>query len=278
MLTLLLGLIVGAVLGLTGAGGSILAVPLLMAGMGWTLPQAAPVALLAVCASAAFGTVVAWDVTYVRRRAAVLMGVMAVITAPLGISAAAALPLPILTALFAVVLVVVAARMLHQAIRKPGEAAIVRATVSGDGAADGGRLIKLNERGRIIWGYTTTWVIALIGGVTGFLAGLLGVGGGFVIVPSLRLASGLSMHSAIATSLFAIALIAAAGVAGAMAHGVPIAWAAALPFVAGALAGMYGGRRLAPRIAGARLQETFAVLMLVVAAGMLVHAVMIWER
>ena len=44
-----LGVLVGLVLGLTGAGGSIFAVPLLMWGLEWTLPQAAPVALLAVC-------------------------------------------------------------------------------------------------------------------------------------------------------------------------------------------------------------------------------------
>src|SRR5687768_2090448 len=45
LMIFLFGLAVGAVLGLTGAGGSILAVPLLVAGLGWTLPQAAPVAL-----------------------------------------------------------------------------------------------------------------------------------------------------------------------------------------------------------------------------------------
>ena len=69
----LLGAIVGLVLGLTGAGGSIFAVPLLMWGLGWTLPQATPVALLAVCAGASFGTITAWDVELVRYRAAMLM-------------------------------------------------------------------------------------------------------------------------------------------------------------------------------------------------------------
>ncbi|MCP6726012.1 TSUP family transporter, partial [Klebsiella pneumoniae] len=57
-LTLLLGALVGAVLGLTGAGGGILAVPALMASQGWSVQQAAPVALLAVAAGAALG---AWE-------------------------------------------------------------------------------------------------------------------------------------------------------------------------------------------------------------------------
>jgi hypothetical protein len=269
----LLGVIVGAVLGLTGAGGSVLAVPLLMAGMGWTLPQAVPVALLAVCAAATFGTVVAWDRTHVRFRAAALMGLVAVVTAPAGIRAAAIVPLPLLTMFFAVVLVLVATRMLRQALQAPSEAAIVRASVAGEGPmAGGGHWIPVNERGRIVWGARTAATVGGIGALTGFLAGLLGVGGGFVIVPALRMASGLSMHSAIATSLMAIALISAIAAAGAVAQGVTVDWNAAPLFVAGALAGMYAGRKLAPRIAGPRLQQGFAVVMLVVAAALAVHA------
>jgi len=271
-MTLLLGLIVGAVLGLTGAGGSILAVPLLMAGLGLTLPQAAPISLLAVCAASTFGTVVAWDVTHVRYRAAMLMGLAALFTAPLGVMAAAVLPLTILNGLFAAVLAAVAVRMLVQALRRPAEAAIVRATVTGDGGAEGGHWVRLNERGRIIWNATTFGLMGTIGAVTGFVAGMLGVGGGFVIVPALRAISGLSMHSAVATSLLAIALISAAGVGGAVLQGPAIAWSQALPFVFGALAGMLAGRRLAPRIAGPRLQESFAVVMLLVALGLGAHA------
>ena len=273
-MVVLLGIIVGAVLGLTGAGGSILAVPLLMFGMGWTLPQAAPVALLAVCASATFGTIVAWDVTHVRYRAAALMGIVALFTAPLGLTVASLLPLPLLTGLFALVLGHVGVRMLLQAIRAPAEAAIVRATVSGDGSTPGGRWIRLNESGRIAWNETTFLAVGAIGAVTGFVAGMLGVGGGFVIVPALRYASSLSMHSEVATSLLAVALISAVAAASAGVQGVPIAWSAAVPFVAGALAGMFSGRKLAPRIAGPRLQQGFAVIMVLVALGLLAKAVL----
>jgi uncharacterized membrane protein YfcA len=50
-----LGMLIGAVLGLTGAGGGILAVPVLVAGMHWFMRQAAPVALIAVATGAAVG-------------------------------------------------------------------------------------------------------------------------------------------------------------------------------------------------------------------------------
>jgi len=212
----------------------------------------------------------------VRYRAAALMGVTALFTAPLGVTAANLLPLPVLTGVFAGVLAAVAARMLLQARRAPDEAAVVRATVSGDGSAPGGRWIRLNERGRIVWNETTLALVAAIGGAAGFLAGLLGVGGGFVIVPALRATSTLSMHSAVATSLLAIALISAVAAASATVQGVPIAWAAAGPFALGALAGMFAGRKLAPRIAGPRLQQAFAVIMLLVALGLFIKAALMF--
>lgn len=268
MIAALLGAAVGLVLGLTGAGGSILAVPMLMAGLGWTLPQAAPVALLAVCAATAFGTVAAWDVTYVRYRAAMLMALGAVATAPLGLAAARSWPQPLLLGLFTGVLAFVALRMIVQARRAPAEAAVVRASVAGDALPAGGALVRLNGRGRIAWTGPAAAAVATIGAATGFLAGLLGVGGGFVIVPALRATSELSMHSVVATSLMAIALISGVAVAGSLLQGTPMPWLQALPFVGGALGGMLAGRALAPRIAGPRLQMAFAGVMLAVAAGL----------
>ena len=112
----MLGLVVGLVLGLTGAGGSIFAVPLLMWGLGWSLPEAVPVALIAVCIAAGFGTLVSWDVTLVRYRAAMLMALASWLFAPLGLRLAGWLPAMWLTLAFAAVLIIVATRMLRQAL------------------------------------------------------------------------------------------------------------------------------------------------------------------
>ena len=272
MIATALGVVVGLVLGLTGAGGSILAVPLLMAGLGWGLRQAAPVALLAVCAAATFGTVTAWDATYIRYRAAILMALVGFIAAPFGLRVAAVLPVATLTLLFAGVIVIVAVRMLVQARRAPAEAGVVRATVAGDALPATGKLLRLDRHGRIAWNATAIAAISGIGAVTGFTSALLGVGGGFIIVPSLRAVSPLSMHSAVATSLMAIALTSAGTVAIAALQGATIPWMQAAPFGAGALAGMLAGRQLAPRVAGAHLQQAFATLMLLVAAGMALGA------
>lgn len=273
-MSMLLGVVAGLVLGLTGAGGSIFAVPLLVLGLGWSLDQAAPVALLAVCAAATFGTAVAWNVAYVRYRAAILMSLAGAFTAPAGLLAAQRLPASILSLMFAAVLCVVALRLLLQARRAPTDTRVVRATVAGNGAETGGPLCRMHaQTGRLIWTLPCGALIAAIGAVTGFVSGLLGVGGGFVIVPALRAATPLSMHSAVATSLMAIAITSAAAVAGALALGQTLPWVAALPFVAGALLGMLGGRFLAPRVAGPALQSGFALAMLLVGAMMVLRAV-----
>lgn len=273
-MSLILGMLAGLVLGLTGAGGSIFAVPLLMLGLGWSLTQAAPVALLAVAGAAALGSYMAWRHNYVRYRAAILMALAGALTAPLGLHLAGRLPHATLALLFAAVLVIVALRMLVMARIAPAEAAMVRATVAGDGRSAGGPLCRLDpSSGRIRWTRPCVLLVSAIGAATGFLSGLLGVGGGFVIVPALRVATELSMQSAIATSLLAIALTSSGTVLGAALMGHDIPFMVAVPFLVGSLLGMGGGRRLAPHIAGPRLQQGFAGLMLLVAAGMSAQAI-----
>lgn len=261
-----LGVLVGLVLGLTGAGGGILAVPMLMAGVGWTLPQAAPVALIAVCLAASLGTYLAWRQGWVRYRAALLMGAMGAATAPLGILLAGHLSLPVLSLIFATALLIAAVRLWRQSLTSfTGEASPNSALLE-DGRYTHAAIIQLNpDTGRILWTYPTTAIVAGIGAFTGVVAGLLGVGGGFIIVPALRWVTPLPMHSAVATSLMVIALISGSTVVGALISGYSYPWVFAAPFAAGAMTGMLAGRAIAPRIAGPRLQQGFAALMVLAA-------------
>lgn len=272
-MSILIGLVVGLVLGLTGAGGSIFAVPLLMAGLGWSITQAATISLLAVAISAAVGTAMAWKHSYVRYRAATLMALVGVLFAPLGIRAADGLQPPVLAMIFAVVLAVVAVRMYHMAMVSREDAAIVRSAVAGEGRSSTGKVGKVNPlTGRLIWSRPVALTIALIGATTGFLSGLLGVGGGFVIVPALRASLPLSMHSAVATSLMAIALTSSSTFVSCIVQGRPAPLLTALPFVAGSVLGMVLGRRVAPVISGAALQKGFAVTAAMISLAMAVNA------
>lgn len=273
MLATVLGMITGLVLGLTGAGGAVLALPLLIYGLGWTLPQAAPVALLAVCASASLGTLTAWRQRIVRWRAALLMAGASLFTAPLGLYAASHLSLPVLSLSFAVVLLVVAWRLWQQASQQPDETRVGWAHVQGAEVTQRDVPCQVNPEGRLLWSPPCMRAIIASGAGGGFLAGLLGVGGGFVIVPALRKVTTLPMHGAVATSLMTIAITSAATVAMTLASGHDIPWLIALPFALGAMAGMLLGRYLTPHIAGAKLQRLFALTMLVVATGMTIQVV-----
>jgi uncharacterized membrane protein YfcA len=115
--------------------------------------------------------------------------------------------------------------------------------------------------------------MALSGAVAGLLSGLLGVGGGFVMVPALQRYTDLPIKSTVATSLAVIALVSITGVAATAASGT-MNWQIAIPFSAGALAGMLGGRALAARLAGPQLQKGFAAVSAIVAVAMIGKAVM----
>jgi uncharacterized membrane protein YfcA len=118
--------------------------------------------------------------------------------------------------------------------------------------------------GRLHWTLACLRTLAVTGMLSGFLTGLLGVGGGFVIVPALTRSTDLDARSIMATSLAIIALVSTSGVIAAAANGA-ISWHIALPFGAGAVAALVIGRRMSMRIAAARLQQGFAALSAVVA-------------
>jgi uncharacterized membrane protein YfcA len=92
VISLLLGLLVGAVLGITGAGGGIFAIPTLVMGMGWAPQQAAPVALVAVAGKCGSGTFEAWRKGLVRYRAAIVIILAGVPMTSVGLWVARELP------------------------------------------------------------------------------------------------------------------------------------------------------------------------------------------
>lgn len=105
----------------------------------------------------------------------------------------------------------------------------------------------------------------------GILSGLLGVGGGFVIIPALTRFTDVPMRGILATSLAVIALVSVGGGAAAAAQG-SVVWDVALPFAAGACIALLLGRTVAARLAGPRLQQSFAITCAVVSAIMLARA------
>jgi len=266
LLGLALGAVVGLILALAGAGGGILAVPLLVFGLHLSIMQAAPVGLIAVGAASAFGAALGLREGLVRYRAAALIGITGMVLAPLGVRLARLIPNAPLMVAFSVVLAWVAWRMFNSARRTAAgqpESPQVQSQLP---------CVLNPSEGRLVWTMPCAWALAGTGAVSGILSGLLGVGGGFVIVPSLSRYTNLATRSIFATSLAVIALVSVGGVAAAAWQG-SIAWAIAGPFAVGAIAALLTGRLIAARLAGARLQQAFAVTsgavsMLLLARGM----------
>jgi uncharacterized membrane protein YfcA len=112
---------------------------------------------------------------------------------------------------------------------------------------------------------TTMAVVALLGLVGGVLAGLFGVGGGIVFVPTLTLGLGLTQLHAEATSLLAIIPTVVAGALQQHRYG-NVRWRAAIVIGVGSIAGVEGGVQIAESLPQDVLRKLFAVLALAVAA------------
>lgn len=247
-----LGAIVGLILALTGAGGGILAVPLLVFGLGLSMVEAAPVGLLAVGLAATVGAVLGWRQGLVRYRAAFFIAASGLLTAPAGLWLAHRLPNAPLALGFSVVLVYACSRMLMKARRElRGE------TPWGERKLQ--PCVLNPQQGRLRWTLPCARALAFTGMLSGLLSGLLGVGGGFVIIPALGRYTNLDMKSMVATSLAVIALVSTGSVVTASLSGV-MHWTVGAPFAVGALLGLLGGRQVAHRLAGPRLQQAFAVV------------------
>jgi uncharacterized membrane protein YfcA len=250
------GAVIGLALGLTGGGGSIFAVPLLVYGLGVAPRAAVGVSLAAVGATSLYGAIGRWRAGEVELTAGLLFSLGGVAGAPLGAWAGSLVPEAALMPAFAVLMLAVAGNMW----RGP--------------AAEAGRresACRLDERGRLALTSPCAVVLAAAGLATGVLAGLFGVGGGFVIVPALVFAAGLPIHRAVATSLLAIALISAAGLASHLAAGQAFPWAVGVPFTAGGLAGMGAGTALGRHLSARLLRRLFAGGVAGVAAVLLVR-------
>ncbi len=258
LLTAALGGIIGAILAATGAGGGILAVPMLVFGLHLGVAQAAPMGLIAVGMAAAAGAGLGLRDGIVRYRAAALIGALGMAMAPVGVALAARLPnAPLMTA-FALVLALNAWRTLRKAGRVEQH-------------AQHPPCVLHPQRGRLLWTRPCARALAAIGALSGLLSGLLGVGGGFVIVPALKRYTDLPARSILATSLAVIALVSAGAISAAAAQG-RVDWGMALPFALGAVVAMLAGRRLVAAAPAARLQRLFALVSMAAAVLLLWRA------
>jgi uncharacterized membrane protein YfcA len=115
-------------------------------------------------------------------------------------------------------------------------------------------------------------LLLVLGLVAGVLAGLFGVGGGILFVPTLVLVADLSQLEAEATSLLAIIPAAVAGTWQQRRYG-NVRWRAALVVALAAIGGVEAGVRVAEALSDDALRRLFAALMIAVAVQLVIRAI-----
>jgi uncharacterized membrane protein YfcA len=263
---LMSGALVGLSLGLTGGGGAIFAVPLLVYGLGVAPREAVAVSLAAVGATSLVGFLHRWKLGEVELRTGWLFAIAGMLGAPVGTWIASWLPEAVLLLLFAGLMVIVAVRLWQQASRVRIDGPPCPIPESQDGPT-----CQRDAVGTLILNSRCAALLLLVGVLTGVLSGAFGVGGGFVIVPALVLFSGMSMHRAVGTSLMVIALVSVSGIASQLGAGRPLDLAVILLFVAGGIAGLFAGQTIGRKLSGPALQRVFSVAILAVAAFVIVR-------
>ena len=253
-----LGFLIGVSLGALGGGGSILAVPVLVFVVGQTTSAATTTSLVVVGVAALIGVHGHWRAGRVRVAQGLMFGLVGIAGSVAGSALNRRLDGDVLMLAFAALILVAAWRIVVgcPSCTRSGEATAIS---EADGMSD--RTVKTRSRT-----LTPARVakIVVAGTAVGFLTGLFGVGGGFVIVPALALVLEFPMGAAIGTSLLVIAVNAAVALA-ARAGADPIDWGTTLVFTAAATAGVGAGRRVADRLEPESMQRTFAALLVVLA-------------
>lgn len=253
-----LGFLIGLSLGALGGGGSILAVPALVYAAGQGAQAATATSLFLVGAAALVGMGTHWRAGRVQVHTGILFGLAGVGGSLAGTALNHRLDPDLLLLGFSLLIVVAAWRMLTgcPTCTQVGEQLELQAARP----AGGGGAVALRHRvdPRTVIG------VLLAGTGVGFLTGLFGVGGGFVIVPALTLVLKLNMPQAIGTSLLVIAVNSTTALLARLGSS-SIEWEVAIPFTIAAVAGVVVGSHIADRLDAQRSLRWFAALLVGVA-------------
>lgn len=249
-------ILIGVVLGLLGGGGSILSIPVLVYLFGVEPVMATAYSLFVVGTTSLVAAIPKYKEHLVNLQTGFLFGIPSIFSMFITRKwIVPALPDPLFTTpyfslskgdfvlgLFAVLMVLASFSMIRGKQQKshPRLVAVVK------------------------W----HWVV-LQGILIGFLTGLVGAGGGFLIIPALVLLTGLNIKVAVGTSLFVIAINSLMGFAGdLLTH--PMDWPLLLSVTAFATAGTFVGNRFSKKISQEKLKSGFGWFTLVIGAWILV--------
>jgi uncharacterized protein len=233
-----LAALVGLSLGLMGGGGSILTVPIFVYVLGYDPKLAIAMSLPVVGVTSLVGAIGHWRAGNVQLRAAGLFGVIAMVGAYGGAKLGGLLNGQVQLSILALVMLVAAAMMFRSAGRTP--------------VADS------EPAGRDM----PVHLLVPVALSVGVLTGLIGIGGGFLVVPALVILARTPMKQAVGTSLLVIAMNSVSGFAGYLGQ-VEVPWSFMAGFTAVAVAGILAGTYLVRFVSQRALKQAFAAFLIV---------------
>jgi uncharacterized membrane protein YfcA len=233
---LVFGLICGIALGLTGGGGSILAVPLLTYGVGLDFHSAVTVSLLVVGFTAIFGIAMNFKNQNINYIAAGVMIITGVIFAPIGSYISQSIADKTLMLSFSILMIII------------GFWSLIKSRFMSNS--------QKSNTGEISVKYIVSLLIG--GAIVGTLTGFFGVGEGFLIVPALIFITAMPIKRAINTSLLVIFVV---SISGFFSHYNPtnMNWYVTIMFILGGLIGMLLANMAKNKLNDKTLQMTFSI-------------------
>ncbi len=236
MIGYLLATLIGLSLGLLGGGGSILTVPILVYIMGMEAKLAIALSLAIVGTTSLIGVISHTRAKNVDFKIAMIFGSIAMIGTFGGAKLSQFLSGEVQLLIFSVIMLLASVFMLKG--RQETEAVEKKLNIP---------------------------LIAVEGLVVGIITGLVGVGGGFLIVPALVLLAGLSMKRAVGTSLLIIAVNSFSGFAGYI-NLVEVPWGFLLKFTSFSGLGIIIGSYLVRYVSQKKLKKAFAIFLIFMGA------------
>ena len=264
----LLAIGIGVSLGLLGGGGSVLALPVLVYVMGVAPKSAIAMTLIIVGTVSLLGTIPHARRGNLNLRIAAIFGSATMVGAYFGarIASLAWVTSTFQMLLFGSLMLIAASLMIYKSLQP-----VVHNHGQKDGQKDELAQANLPEIQYVKPASPYRWLWLVTEGIAvGILTGLVGVGGGFVIVPALVLLGNIPMRQAIGTSLLIIACNSVAGSLGYLGH-VPLDWTLTVSFTFLAGFGTVIGSSLAQVVSVQQLQKGFGYFLLAVASFVLLQ-------
>jgi len=229
--------LIGLSLGTLGGGGSILTVPVLVYVLGFDPKLAIAMSLPVVGTAALVGVVTHWRAGNVQLQTAAVFGSVAMIGSYAGARASVLFSGRLQLLILGAVMVAAAFSMLRSSFR------------DGIGPSDETP--------------SHPALMLSVGFGVGLMTGIIGIGGGFLIVPALVVLGRVPMKAAVGTSLLVIALNSASGFLGQQGRAL-VPWGFVASFTGVAILGIIAGTALVQHIPTRRLKQGFALLLVVI--------------